>query len=208
MLLAGIIKSVLVGACVAAPPGPACMLVLRKTLEDGRRKGLATGLGPMLADVIFALLAFLTLPFMRDFFDENGRWIYVAGGLFVLGIGLTLVLHAPSGYKHGNVDSGGLPKGAMLQAFVSSLANPGAFALMVVLQAFFAVDAESGLPLWIVVPSIAAGEMLWWTVVTGVAAKGRDLLEPRRMTLAIRLLGGGVCCFAIFLIIKGVLLIL
>ncbi|MBR1868934.1 MAG: LysE family transporter [Bacteroidales bacterium] len=208
MLLADIIKSVLVGALVAAPPGPACMLVIRKTLTDGRMKGLATGVGPMLADVLFALLAFLTLPFIRDFFDENGRWIYVAGGLFVLGIGVSLVMHAPSGCRRDAPSDEGLPAGSMVQAFICSIANPGAFALMVVLQAFFGVDSESGLPLWAVIPAIAAGEMLWWTFVTGMAAKGRDLLAPRRLTQAIRLLGGIVCAFALFLIVKGVLLIL
>ena len=208
MLLAGIIKSFLVGACVAAPPGPACMLVIRKTLTGGRRKGFATGVGPMLADVIFALLAFLTLPFIRDFFDANGRWIYVVGGLFVLGIGASLVMHAPSGMKTEIPEGEGLPAGTMLQAFICSLANPGAFALMVVLQAFFGVDSESGLPVWAVIPAIAAGEMAWWALVTGLASKGRDLLAPRRLTLALRLLGAAVCAFAVFLIVKGVLLIL
>ncbi len=50
-------KGIAIGVAVAAPVGPVGLLCIQRTLEDGLRVGLATGLGAALADAIFGALA-------------------------------------------------------------------------------------------------------------------------------------------------------
>src|SRR5579863_1156400 len=49
-------KAILLGFSVAAPVGPIGILCIRRTLADGRRVGLACGLGAATADALYGLI--------------------------------------------------------------------------------------------------------------------------------------------------------
>ncbi|MGB8693525.1 MAG: LysE family transporter, partial [Steroidobacteraceae bacterium] len=51
------LKGMAIGLAIAAPVGPIGLLCLRRSLEQGRAAGLATGLGAASADAIYGAIA-------------------------------------------------------------------------------------------------------------------------------------------------------
>ena len=61
-----LIKGLLVGFSIAAPVGPIGVLVIRRTLTEGRLSGLFTGLGAAVADGTYG---FIECELCHDLFD-------------------------------------------------------------------------------------------------------------------------------------------
>jgi hypothetical protein len=52
-------QSLLIGLSIAAPVGPVGLLTIQRTLAQGPRAGLATGLGAALADAVYGAIGAL-----------------------------------------------------------------------------------------------------------------------------------------------------
>jgi threonine/homoserine/homoserine lactone efflux protein len=51
------LKGILIGFAMAVPVGPIGIMCIRKTLTDGRLRGLMIGLGAATADLLYACVA-------------------------------------------------------------------------------------------------------------------------------------------------------
>lgn len=79
-------KGLLIGVAVAAPVGPIGLLCIQRTLRDGFRVGLATGLGAATADGVFGAIAAFGLASISDALMDHQTSLRLIGGvvLFVL----------------------------------------------------------------------------------------------------------------------------
>ena len=62
LLLSGLI----IGFSIAAPIGPIGVLCIRRTLAEGRLRGLVSGLGAATADAVYGCIAAFGLAFISD----------------------------------------------------------------------------------------------------------------------------------------------
>ena len=93
-----LISGLLIGFGIAAPVGPIGVLCIKRTLNEGRLVGLATGLGAATADALYGLIAGLGLTSISSLLVEQRGWLQLFGGLFLLYLGVrTFASRPPAG---------------------------------------------------------------------------------------------------------------
>ena len=79
-------QSLLIGLSIAAPVGQIGVLAIQRTLQQGPRSGLATGLGAAFADAVYgAIGAFGVVALTRWLIDARTA-LCLFGALFLLSL--------------------------------------------------------------------------------------------------------------------------
>jgi threonine/homoserine/homoserine lactone efflux protein len=89
-------RGLIIGFSIAAPVGPIGILVIRRTLSDGRMTGLATGLGAATADALYGCIGAFGLTFITGALLGGQVWLRVVGGIFLCYLGIRTFLASPS----------------------------------------------------------------------------------------------------------------
>ena len=166
------IKGLVIGIAVSAPVGPVASLCVRRSLEQGLRAGLLTGMGAVAADMIFALLASLGSAVLFPLVTHYGFWLRLGGGIVMLAMFFVTWRKPPPEPKltpHWRDHST-----AFLSAFAITLSNP--FTILGFTAIFAAVGAMDGehyaLNRAVNLAGIGMGCVLWWG---GLAISSRAL---------------------------------
>ena len=131
------LKGILIGFAMAVPVGPIGIMCIRKTLTDGRLRGMMIGLGAATADLLYACVAAFGLTVVSDAIATERTWIRLVGGLFLLFLGVRTFCAHPADPEVPVNSSGWLR--SYLYAVFLTLTNP------TTIFAFIAVFAALGL---------------------------------------------------------------
>lgn len=170
-----LVRGLVIGLSIAAPVGPIGVLCIRRTLAEGRRIGLISGLGAATADAIYGGVAGFGLTFVSNFLAGQQDWLRTLGGLFLCYLGIRIFLAEPSGQTALGRRNGLF--GAYASTFLLTLTNP-----MTILS-FAAIFAGLGLvsaggdygSAGVLVLGVFLGSALWWVMLSG----GVSLLRSR-----------------------------
>jgi len=181
MDIALLVRGVVLGFLIAAPVGPIGVLVIRRTLTDGRVAGLVTGLGAATADALYGSMAAFGLTVVSSVLLSQQVWIRLVGGLFLCYLG-TRTLAAPPGARAARAAGRTLLQ-AYTATLILTLTNP------VTILAFAAIFAGLGVTMTpnsysaaaMTVLGVFVGSTLWWVVLTSAAALLRARLTPAMM---------------------------
>jgi len=77
-------RGFVLGFTIAAAVGPISLLVIRRTLAEGRVVGLASGLGVATADGTYGAIAAFGLTAVTDLLIDWRRALGLIGGAFLL----------------------------------------------------------------------------------------------------------------------------
>jgi threonine/homoserine/homoserine lactone efflux protein len=178
----------LVGFAIAASPGPMFVLVLRRTLAQGKRSGLIAGLGIASGDAIYAALAAFGVAAVTDILIGQRRWFALAGGVVLAAIGARALLAKerppprPSP-EAGEEDSEPRERRREKSRGISEYGSMVALTLgnPPTILSFTAVFAGLGLRVgsgWAVsaalVVGVTLGSAVWWVIVTLIASLIRE----------------------------------
>ena len=152
-------------------PGPDFVAVVRSSMTRGTRAGLLTTLGVSLGLGLYASLSLLGLSAVL----VEYRWltwvVRVAGGGYLIYLGIRLLLARPKGIDLG--EDRARPRGnALLFGFLVTLTNPKAIVLF---ASVFATAVTAETPLWLMVLMIAlvvGSALLWYSLVSLFMASG------------------------------------
>jgi threonine/homoserine/homoserine lactone efflux protein len=170
-------RSMLIGLAIAAPVGPIGLLVIRRTLEQGQRAGLAAGMGAALADALYGAIGALGLGSLASLLASQARWLQLLGGLALVVIGARSLRTPPAALPPATAPAALL--GAVLTTFGLTLTNPltiASFAAM-----FAAIDPQAAATpagALALVGGVCAGSALWWLGLTTAVARLRRTLAP------------------------------
>jgi threonine/homoserine/homoserine lactone efflux protein len=164
------LKGLLIGFAIAAPVGPIGILCIQRSLHDGFKIGLMTGMGAAFADGTYGLIAGFGLTAVSSLLISHRFWIQTLGGLFLLYMGIKLILSSPPDKLTKNYDKSA--SHAFGTTFLLTLANPAT------ILSFIAVFAGLGLgtlhpntPSAItLVLGITLGSACWWIMLSGGVA--------------------------------------
>ena len=197
MVTSSLLKGVLIGFSIAAPVGPIGVLCIRRSLAEGQRVGLATGLGAATADAVFGCVAAFGLTAISGFLIGQKFWLGVLGGLFLCYLGVRTFLSRPS-EKAAEAEGVGL-LAAYLSTFLLTLTNP-----MTILS-FVAVFAGLGLgnsPDYLtasmMVMGVFVGSALWWLMLSGGVGAFRSRLNSDWMRVVNRVSGVIILAFGLY----------
>ena len=170
-----------IGFAIAAPVGPIGMLVIRRTLAEGRLMGLCTGLGAAAADAFYGSVGAFGLNLVSGFLLGHAFWTKLLGGAFLCYLGVA-TFRAPPGEDRA-LASNTRHVGAFFTTLLLTLANP------LTILSFMAIFAGLGLGTgggrWAaatVVAGVLLGSTSWWLLLSGSVA----LLRHRLGSAALR----------------------
>ena len=72
------------------------VLVIRRTLAEGRLAGLISGLGVAAGDTIYGALGGFGLTFITGFLIDGQFWLRLVGGSFLIYLGLKTLISRPA----------------------------------------------------------------------------------------------------------------
>jgi threonine/homoserine/homoserine lactone efflux protein len=143
--------------------------VIRRSIANGGRSGLATGLGAAGADAVYGCVAGFGLTAVSNFLIGQKFWLGFVGGLFLCYLGVRTFVSRPV-EEPAEIRSRGLFS-AFLSTFFLTITNP-----MTILS-FVAIFAALGLgksPNYTnataLVGGVFAGSALWWLLLSSGAA--------------------------------------
>lgn len=181
-----------VGFAVAAPVGPIGVLVIERSVREGRARGLVTGLGAAAADTVFALLGALGTSFAAGLVAQSA-WLRIFGGAFLVLLGIrawlggrgstvAAAVKAPSTTGHAR---------AFLSIFALTLTNPATILSFAAVSAGLGVAGGDAGAAALLALGVLVGSATWWLLLSTGAALLRGRLGPGALD-AIRIGSGAL----------------
>jgi threonine/homoserine/homoserine lactone efflux protein len=194
------LRGLVLGFTVAAAVGPISLLVIRRTLAEGRLVGLVSGVGVATADATYGAVAAFGLTAITDLLVDWRRALGLVGGAFLLWLAWRTLRSVPgeAASDAGNARRG-LP-GAYLSTLGLTLTNPMtilSFAALFVGLGIAGGDVPGATLLTL---GVFAGSALWWVVLTTAVGALRSRLTTtglRRVNVASGFLIGAFAIVAI-----------
>lgn len=189
-----IIKGLFIGFLSSAPMGPVGMLCVQRTLNEGRKNGLMTGLGAVAGDMLIALLAIIAalgLGFSTELLQRHEGILKVLGSIVLIVFGYIVFNKNPSRNLAKLKENAISSWKVFISSLVLTISNIATLFLYIALFARFnVIDASKGFHYdLITILFIGVGAMLWWLLVTYVVNKLRKRFNPRGLQLFNRIIG-------------------
>ena len=193
------LRGFVLGFTIAAAVGPISLLVIRRTLAEGQRYGLVSGLGVATADATYGAIAAFGLSAITDVLVNARQVLGLVGGVFLLWLAwrtmrstateAATVTSARRGYA-----------GAYLSILGLTLANPMTILSFGALFAGLGVTSGATVDAALVVLGVLLGSTTWWIVLTTAVATMRSRITPtwiHRINLASGVVIGAFAILAI-----------
>jgi len=169
-------RGFILGFTIAAAVGPISLLVIRRTLAEGRIVGLASGLGVATADATYGGIAAFGLTAITDLLIGGGRLLGIVGGVFLLWLAWQTTHTAPGTAAVAERRSG--LRGAYLSILALTLTNPLTILSFAALFAGLGVSGRTPLDAAVLTLGVLAGSASWWVVLTTAVAALRTQITP------------------------------
>lgn len=205
-----ILKGILIGLLVSIPLGPIGMLCVQRTLNRGRRYGIATGLGATISDLIYTVIALFFIGFVLDFLEDKKMIIQIIGSIIVILFGTFIYRSTPSRQPipdHRNKET---LLNDFLSSFILTLSNPLILFVLIALFARFEFlnNSTTLFSDLIGLLSILAGALLWWSVLTFLVSKFEKSLTYRGLKMMNKILGISIIVIGLFGILYNIITIM
>jgi len=192
-----LLKGIAIGLSIAAPVGPIGLLCIRRSLEQGRIAGLATGLGAATADAAYGCIAGFGLTAISGFLLAHAAWLRLGGGVALCALGVRTYLSRPT-QREAQARAGSLLSD-YLSTLLLTLANPMTILSFVALFAGFGLVASpSYAAAATLVAGVFAGSGLWWLFLSASVASMRHRLGGGWMRAVNRLSGAAIVAFGLY----------
>ncbi len=193
-----VLTGMVIGVAVAAPIGPINIMCIQRSLKQGFRAGVFTGMGAVLGDGMFAAIAAFSITSVSGILIGYSNWIEFAGGIFLVGLGLRTLLGETA--RVPDRESAGIIGNAALvgTTFFMTITNP---AMILGFAAFFgSAGGWVDLPTtyWqalALVAAVMAGSFLWWLFLAGTIHGFRHRIGENVIAIINRISG---CIFVVF----------
>lgn len=174
-------KGVLLGLSIAAPVGPIGVLTIRRTITDGFRMGLATGLGAATADLTYGLIATFGLTAIMSLLTDHAGSIRLVGGIMLCVIGGRGLMRswAPGAASAVAVPREITPARSYLQTVGLTLTNPMTILAFIGMFAGIGISAGGAdiANALVLVAGVGIGSAAWWFGLSYLVSRVRHRLS-------------------------------
>jgi threonine/homoserine/homoserine lactone efflux protein len=163
------LRGFVLGFTIAAAVGPISLLVIRRTIAEGQRYGLVSGLGVATADATYGAIAAFGLTAVTDVLVNARQVLGLVGGLFLLWLAWRTIRSAPDEAAVVATPRCGYA-GAYLSILGLTMANPMTILAFGALFAGLGVTSGATGDAALVVLGVLLGSTAWWVVLTTAIA--------------------------------------
>lgn len=170
------LDGIVVGFAMAIPVGPIGILCIRKTINEGRLRGLIIGLGAATADLLYSAIAAFGLTIISDTLYSQKVLIRIIGGALLLYLGVKIFLAQPKNPKF-NVNGTGMLKSYLTTIFLT-LTNPlTIFAFIAIFAALNLSDTLGYISASALIVGVFIGSALWFVILSYGVTLFRDKIN-------------------------------
>lgn len=196
-------RGIIIGLIFGTPIGAIGMLAIQRTLQDGIKSGLLTGLGSSLADCIYAAVGAFGITMVSDFLQEYQGYINLVGAGILLVLGIRLTQKKVKEIQKEEKNDSKLKK--FFSSFVIGITNPAAFfGFLFAFSYFHLGENMEFFGAATVVIGVFLGTFFWWLLLTDVVYRFRER-AVRHETRINRISGGLLIAFGIVIFAKTML---
>jgi threonine/homoserine/homoserine lactone efflux protein len=199
------VRGFVLGFTIAAAVGPISLLVIRRTLAEGRIVGLASGLGVATADGIYGAIAAFGLGAVTQVLVNARPVLGLVGGVFLLWLAWTTARATPHDPASAPPRRGGLA-GAYLSILGLTLTNPMTILSFAALFAGLGIAGGDLVGSTSLTIGVLLGSGAWWLLLTSIVSVVRGRTTPawiRRINVASGVLIGVFAVAAIASVVLG-----
>lgn len=173
------LRSLLIGLSIAAPVGPIGLLVIQRTLQRGRRLGLATGLGAAVADALYGAVGAYGVQGLIGAL-QAARLPLGLFGAAVLGWLAWRTWQAVPASQAARLPAASAATlvGAFSATFVLTLSNPATIFSFIAIFGAMAPSLGAGSAA-VMVAGVLVGSALWWLLLSALVERLRERFDAR-----------------------------
>jgi len=177
------IKSIIIGISIAIPIGPIAILCIRRTMANGLKSGIASGIGAATADAFYGVIASFGLTAISGFLIEKQLWLNLIGGLFLFYLGFKIFKSEPID-ENQNVGNSSLYNDYLSTVFLTII-NPATFLVLfsIFVATGFIKENINYYDATISSIGIFIGSMIWWLCLSFGVGLTRNKLNKKSMIL-------------------------
>jgi len=186
-------KGLLIGIITTIPIGPAGLLVVNRTLNNGRISGFLSGLGIATADLIFAILAGLGVTILVQFLEEGKLFFNLAGSLVIISLGILIFFNNPIKQLRHHKPQEKRNTWYFFSGFFLTLSNP--VVLLIYLALFTGLNVNAGsshMTIFTLVSGMMAGALIGWLLVTTIFNNIRRSIRLRKIFWLNKIAGAAI----------------
>jgi threonine/homoserine/homoserine lactone efflux protein len=205
------IQGLLIGFTAAATLGPIALLTIQRTLKDGWRIGVTSGLGVALADGLYGLAGALGMAALTSLLVENQVVLRVTGGLVLVYLGVKASLSKIQLTDDRETPTSRNSVGAFASIFLLTLSNP--MTILFFSAVFAGVSVEGVTPSGdltarpgLFAAGVFAGSFIWWVILTSVVSALRSRFRLERLVWLNRISGMAIIGFGIWVLVETLVL--
>ncbi|OPY51465.1 MAG: threonine efflux system [Methanosaeta sp. PtaU1.Bin060] len=197
MDIALLLRGFVIGLSIAMPVGPICVLCIRRTIAEGRLRGIASGLGAATGDAVYGSIAGFGLTFISNILIGQQESLRLIGGLFLCYLGIRTLLAKPA--KRAALAYDDRLAGAYASTFILTLTNPMTILSFAALFAGLGLaGAGSGISSALaLVLGIFTGSLSWFFILCCGVDLFRDRLDSHRLLWLNRVSGAIIIGFGL-----------
>lgn len=198
------IRGLIIGLSIAAPVGPMGVLVIRRTLAEGRLIGFVSGLGIAAGDTIYGALGGFGLTFITSFLISGQFWLRLIGGAFLVYLGVKTLLSKPAEKAAEGAGKARSLPGYFISTMLLTLTNPTTIISFAAIMAGLGIGSTSGdyLSATILVTGVALGSTAWWVILTTLVSLFKNRINAAGMIWVNRLSGLIIIAFGLLALVS------
>jgi threonine/homoserine/homoserine lactone efflux protein len=169
-------QSFVLGLGIAMPVGPIGVLVIRRSLTEGRNYGIASGLGAATADGLYGLIATLGLGLIASLLEGIQFYTRLIGGVFLLYLAWQIYNSKPS-QKAANAKNSSSLIGAYISTLLLTFSNPATILFFFGVVSSLKISGHG----WAVVLGFFLGSALWWVALSSIASSLGSRMDSKAL---------------------------
>jgi threonine/homoserine/homoserine lactone efflux protein len=200
-----ILKGLIIGLFLSVPLGPIGMLCIQRTLNRGRKHGIATGIGATTSDIVYSVITLFSLSFVLDVIEQNKLIIQICGSVIMIIFGLYIFRSHPATQPKPNEKAQHTLFGDFISSFGLTLSNPLVlFVLIALFARFNFIDIKTTLYHTLCgILAILGGALLWWLTLTFLASHFRHMFNRHGLRVLNQITGSVIMLIGLVGLISG-----
>ncbi|MGL4392139.1 MAG: LysE family transporter [Fusobacteriaceae bacterium] len=209
-----ILKVIFAGLFLGLPFGPIGIICMAKTVEEGRKYGLAAAYGAITVDLIYSIVVFFFLFAVKNQLTAHEKMFQLIVGHVIMIVGtknffgkITINREVVSEKNINNKEvkpKKSSIKNNFIKLFLISI--PNVFNMLVIITLFtglelFKLPAKTGIPL--IIFGIIIGDAGLWFITTYIISKLREKVTDKSLIYAIKICGAGIFIFGLSMVLKA-----
>lgn len=203
MFITLLLKGILIGYLGSTPLGPISVLIIQRTIAQGRRQGFYSGIGAALSDSTYVAIAAFSLSIIIAFIRKHELLFTIFGAAILVLLGLYIFFSAPHPGLSGKNNHPAKLVNLVFSTYLLTITNP------LIIFPYLGIFASTGVlkniatvwqPLFLLA-GFLTGACGWWFTLTSVVNLLHGRFNFKNLLIFNKIAGIAILLFVVITLI-------